>query len=220
MTLPSAANLSTSFKAGQQVVAITSIDTVNMKATGCNRRGRRVSIDLRYHVGAVHVMPMLYEQWIVAKQGMSWVLVSGLRTTPPTCSPSPSRDRCRSARPAPSRTVAPQRLLRSPSTLAVGADHDSLDSTRPGALPGGNPSTTPTWGDRSGRTAPTGTMRQAGRSDTADCTVDHRQHPNRDALGRIRRGELITVTPQPWLSRVAMPRPPGGQVRTRLATCV
>lgn len=78
MTLPSAANLSTS-KAGQQVVAITSIDTVNMKATGYNRQGSEgVSIDLRYHVGAVHVMPMLYEQWIVAPQGMSWVLVSKL----------------------------------------------------------------------------------------------------------------------------------------------
>ena len=78
MTLPSASNLSTS-KAGQQVVAITSIDTVNMKATGYNRQGSNaVDIDLRYHVGAVHVMPMLYEQWIVARQGMSWVLVSKL----------------------------------------------------------------------------------------------------------------------------------------------
>lgn len=78
MALPSASNLSTS-KPGQQVVAITSIDTVNMKATGTNRQGSvGVSIDLRYHVGAVHVMPMLYEQWIVAPQGMGWVLVSKL----------------------------------------------------------------------------------------------------------------------------------------------
>ena len=78
MTLPSASNLSTS-KAGQQVVAITSIDTVNMRATGSNRQGSvGIDIDLRYHVGAVHVMPLLYEQWVVARQGMSWVLVSKL----------------------------------------------------------------------------------------------------------------------------------------------
>ena len=78
MTLPSASNLSMT-KAGQQVVAITNIDTVNMRATGTNRQGSvGVDIDLRYHVGAVHVMPMLYEQWVVARQGMSWVLVSKL----------------------------------------------------------------------------------------------------------------------------------------------
>jgi len=78
MTMPSASNLATS-KGSQQVVAITAIDTVNMKATGTNRQGSvGVDIDLRYHVGAVHVMPMLYEQWIVAPQGMGWVLVSKL----------------------------------------------------------------------------------------------------------------------------------------------
>ncbi len=78
MTLPSASNLSTA-KEGEQVVAITNIDTVNMRATGTNRQGSvGVDIDLRYHVGAIHVMPMLYEQWIVARQGMAWVLVSKL----------------------------------------------------------------------------------------------------------------------------------------------
>ena len=80
MTLPTMANMSNAApQPGQQVVAILAVDTVNMVAQGQSRQGSvSISIDLRYHVNAIHVMPAVGEQWTIKRFSTAWVLVSKL----------------------------------------------------------------------------------------------------------------------------------------------
>lgn len=80
MTLPTMANMTNAApQPGQQIVAILSVDTVNMTAQGQSRQGSvSIVIDLRYHVGAVHVMPSVGEQWTIKRFSTAWVLVSKL----------------------------------------------------------------------------------------------------------------------------------------------
>lgn len=58
----------------QQLAAITSVDPIGLTAVGFTRQQDRVSIDLRYPVGAVHVVPCVGEQWVLRKVGMNWAL--------------------------------------------------------------------------------------------------------------------------------------------------
>ena len=80
MTLPN--NLSNSpstlFKTNTQIVAITTVDLAKMKAIGSTRQQSALNIDLRYHVGAIHVTPAVGEQWTIQRFGTCWALVSKL----------------------------------------------------------------------------------------------------------------------------------------------
>lgn len=78
MTSPTGYSRLPSTAGQQQIVSIQAIDTVNMTASGYTRQNSYLSIDLRYHVGAVHVVPAVFEQWIVRRFGMNWILVSKL----------------------------------------------------------------------------------------------------------------------------------------------
>lgn len=62
--------------ADSQVVAITALnlDPMLPTAQGFTRHQTYVQIDLRYHVGSVHVTPALNEQWFVQRLGKCWVL--------------------------------------------------------------------------------------------------------------------------------------------------
>ena len=61
-----------------QIVAITKVDLLGLVATGLTRQQTTVTIDLRYLVGAVHVIPSVGDQWIVRRFANLWILVSQL----------------------------------------------------------------------------------------------------------------------------------------------
>lgn len=65
-------------QSGQQIVAIVSVDTVGMKAQGRTRQESTIPIDLRYYVGAVHVIPARGDQWVVRRFGAAWILANQL----------------------------------------------------------------------------------------------------------------------------------------------
>lgn len=58
----------------QQLVGIISVDPINLTSVGFTRQKDKVFIDLRYPVGAIHVIPCVGEQWILRKVGMNWAL--------------------------------------------------------------------------------------------------------------------------------------------------
>src|ERR1700752_1251617 len=66
-----------------QVVAITAVNFTGdyPRAQGYTRQQTYVDIDLRYHVGAIHVVPRVGEQWYLQRMGKSWALD---RKLPPT----------------------------------------------------------------------------------------------------------------------------------------
>jgi len=69
------ANLST--PAGQANACpaqIQSVDLTTNTATGFTRQGTTITIDLRYAVGAVHVIPTQNEQWFCKRVGQNWAL--------------------------------------------------------------------------------------------------------------------------------------------------
>ena len=70
------ANLGTSV--ADQQVGIVSVDPANFSATAATRQSSYIQIDLRYHVGAIHVIPVVGDQWIVRRYGANWVLISQL----------------------------------------------------------------------------------------------------------------------------------------------
>lgn len=53
---------------------IQTVDLVTNKATGLTRQGTTITIDLRYGVGAVHVVPAPNEQWYCKRLNQNWVL--------------------------------------------------------------------------------------------------------------------------------------------------
>lgn len=59
-----------------QPVAITSVDVVSRTANGQARQGNNIKIDLNYHVGAVHAIPAVGEQWYISKHRGIWRLDS------------------------------------------------------------------------------------------------------------------------------------------------
>ena len=63
---------------GSQVASIVSVNLIDMKAVGYTRYQSNVDIDLRYHVGGVHVTPAVGEQWRIERFGMNWVLQNKL----------------------------------------------------------------------------------------------------------------------------------------------
>lgn len=65
-------------KDADQAVTILGVDPANFVATGVTRDRRPVTIDLRYHIGAVHVIPVKDDQWMVRRFGATWILVSQL----------------------------------------------------------------------------------------------------------------------------------------------
>lgn len=73
MTQPAFTNRSpTSVK--QQPVEIQSVDLINLRAVAATRSSTVVPVDLRYYVGAIHVIPCPGDQWLVRWYGNSWVL--------------------------------------------------------------------------------------------------------------------------------------------------
>lgn len=75
MSSPTPASTSSSAQASQQIVSIQSVDPTNNTATGLTRQSQTITIDTRYHVGAVHVVPGVGEQWYIQKVGtVSWAL--------------------------------------------------------------------------------------------------------------------------------------------------
>jgi hypothetical protein len=62
----------------QQLVAIVSVDMINLKATGQTRYQTGCEIDLRLMTGAVHAIPSVGDQWIIQQFAQSWMLVSQL----------------------------------------------------------------------------------------------------------------------------------------------
>lgn len=58
----------------QQIVQITSVDPVGGTATAITRQKSTVSINITLHVGAVHVIPCVNEQWVITKVGSNWGL--------------------------------------------------------------------------------------------------------------------------------------------------
>lgn len=62
----------------QQIVAITSVDVVNLKAVGQTRFQTGCEIDLRLMTGAIHAIPSVGDQWIITQFAQSWMLVSQL----------------------------------------------------------------------------------------------------------------------------------------------
>lgn len=62
----------------QQPVSIKSVDPARYVANAVTRQGGMLQIDLNYHVGAVHVIPVEGDQWMVRRFGMTWALVSQL----------------------------------------------------------------------------------------------------------------------------------------------
>ena len=79
MTSPSNMSRYPATSGYQQIVAITSVDLVGMKALGYTRQGAvDVPVDLRYHVGAIHVIPAVGEQWQIQRFGLAWVLMAKL----------------------------------------------------------------------------------------------------------------------------------------------
>ena len=72
-----------------QVAAITSVDAPGMRAVAQTRQGTDITIDLRYYVGATHVIPAVGEQWFVSWHRGIWRLAdripyqnSGYATSP------------------------------------------------------------------------------------------------------------------------------------------
>jgi hypothetical protein len=60
-----------------QLCSITAVDLSNPArpmAQGYIRQESYIPIDLRYHTGAVHVIPAIGEQWYVKRLGLCWVL--------------------------------------------------------------------------------------------------------------------------------------------------
>lgn len=57
-----------------QQVSIQSVDLIGHTATGLTRQGNYLTIDTRYLVGAVHVVPAVREQWFVKRLGQNWAL--------------------------------------------------------------------------------------------------------------------------------------------------
>jgi hypothetical protein len=58
----------------QQVVQIASVDPVGLTAVGYTRQKSTVNINLQYHVGSVHIIPCVGEQWILKKVSANWGL--------------------------------------------------------------------------------------------------------------------------------------------------
>lgn len=58
----------------QQLVSIVSVDPANQKAIGRTRQQSYIYIDIRYPVGAVHVVPYVGQQWVCKKVGINWAL--------------------------------------------------------------------------------------------------------------------------------------------------
>lgn len=59
-----------------QPVSIASVDVVGRMASGQSRQGTSIIIDINYHVGAVHVVPSVGEQWYIIKHRGVWRLHS------------------------------------------------------------------------------------------------------------------------------------------------
>lgn len=57
-----------------QAVAITAVDPVSGTAQGLTPQRSPAVINIKYPVGAVHVVPCVGQQWLVRRIGLSWAL--------------------------------------------------------------------------------------------------------------------------------------------------
>lgn len=73
MTAPSYSRNSPS-QQREQLCEIQSVDLINLRAVGASRNSTNLPIDLRYYVGAAHVIPAPGDQWVVRWFGTSWIL--------------------------------------------------------------------------------------------------------------------------------------------------
>jgi hypothetical protein len=73
MTGPRSTSISTQSVSTQRVT-ILSVDPVAGTALAQTRYLSSLTISLDYHVGAVHVIPAVNEQWFVSRYGSHWML--------------------------------------------------------------------------------------------------------------------------------------------------